>query len=171
MMNRRRALSRLSPCPRPGGWTDDDDDVGAGAGRHRHRVSPALVVETLVRPASRRRRDLAIWVVGLDALVAVIVAGAAAIHPSPGGTVRGAIVLAWPVAIALAGGYTRLAAEPRRLPARALLAAALGTATAVWSLPTLIPGAGTDESPRTLAAAALLLAATVLPSGRPPPAD
>ena len=74
---------------------------------------------------------------------------------------RGAIVLGWPLAIAVVGGYTRLAAEPRRFPARALLAAALGMATAVWSLPTLIPGAGTDESPRTLAAAALLLAAVV----------
>ena len=119
------------------------------------------VVETLVRPASQRRPHLALWVVGLDVLVAVTVAGAAAIHPSPGGTARGAIVLGWPVAIAVAGGYSRLAAEPRRFPARALLAAALATATAVWSLPTLIPGAGTDESPRTLAAAALLLAAVV----------
>src|SRR6187200_3334200 len=106
------------------------------------------LVQTLVRPASRRRPRLASWVVALDVLVAVIVAGAAAIHPSPGGTVRGAIVLGWPVAIALVGGYTRLASEPRRFPARALLAASLGTATAVWSLPTLIPGAGTDEPPR-----------------------
>ena len=119
------------------------------------------VVEALVRPASQRRPHLALWVVGLDALVALTVAGAAAIHPSPGGTARGAILLGWPVAIAVAGGYSRLAAEPRRFPARALLAAALATATAVWSLPTLIPGAGTDESPRTLATAALLLAAVV----------
>jgi exopolysaccharide biosynthesis polyprenyl glycosylphosphotransferase len=119
------------------------------------------VVESLVRPASRRRPHLARWVVGLDALVAVTVAGAAAIHPSPGGTVRGAILIWWPVAIAVAGGYSRLAADPRRFPARALLAAALGAATAVWSIPALVPGAGTDESPRTLAALALLLAAMV----------
>ena len=119
------------------------------------------VVETVVRPASQRRLHLALWVVGLDVLVAVIVAGAAAIHPSPGGTVRGAIVLGWPLAIAVAGGYSGLAADPRRFPARALLAAALGTATAVWSLPTLIPGAGTDESPRTLAAVGLLLGAVL----------
>ena len=118
------------------------------------------VVETLVRPASQRRQ-LALLVVGLDALVAVIVAGGAAIHPSPGGTVRGTILLGWPVAVALAGGYSRLTAEPRRFHGRALLAAALAAATAVWSLPTLIPGAGTDESPRTLAAAALLLAGLV----------
>jgi exopolysaccharide biosynthesis polyprenyl glycosylphosphotransferase len=121
----------------------------------------STVVETLTRPVSNRRPRLDLWVVALDVVVAVTVAGAAAIHPSPGGTVRGAIVLGWPVAIAVAGGYTRLAAEPRRLPARALLAAALGVATAVWSLPTMIPGAGTDESPRTLAAAALLLGAVV----------
>jgi exopolysaccharide biosynthesis polyprenyl glycosylphosphotransferase len=119
------------------------------------------LVETLVRPASQRRPHLARWVLALDALVAAIVAGAAAIHPSPGGMVRGAILLGWPLAIAVAGGYSRLAADPRRFPARALLAAALGAATAVWSLPTLIPGAGTDQSPRTLAAAALFLAAMV----------
>ena len=74
---------------------------------------------------------------------------------------RGTILLGWPVAVALAGGYSRLTAEPRRFHGRALLAAALAAATAVWSLPTLIPGAGTDESPRTVAAAALLLAALV----------
>jgi exopolysaccharide biosynthesis polyprenyl glycosylphosphotransferase len=119
------------------------------------------VVETLVRPASQRRPLLALWVVGLDVLVAVIVAGAAAIHPSPGGTVRGAILIGWPVVIAVAGGYSRMATDPRGFPARALLAAALGMATAVWSLPTLIPGAGSGESPRTLAAAALFLAAVV----------
>jgi exopolysaccharide biosynthesis polyprenyl glycosylphosphotransferase len=119
------------------------------------------VVEALVRPASQRRPHLALLVLGLDALVAVTVAGAAAIHPSPGGTARGAILIAWPVAIAVAGGYSGLAADPRRFPARALLAAALATATAVWSLPALIPGAGTDEAPRTLASAALLLAAVV----------
>jgi exopolysaccharide biosynthesis polyprenyl glycosylphosphotransferase len=118
-------------------------------------------VEALVRPASQRRPHLALLVVGLDVLVAVTVAGAAAIHPSPGGTARGAILIWWPLAIAVAGGYSRLAAEPRRFRGRALLAAALATATAVWSLPTLIPGAGTDESPRTLATAALLLAAVV----------
>ena len=119
------------------------------------------LVETLVRPTAQRRPQLARLVVGLDVLVAVIVAGAAAIYPSPGGTVRGAILLGWPVAIAVAGGYSRLTADPRRFPARALLAAALAAATAVWSLPALIPGAGTDESPRTLATVALFLAAMV----------
>ena len=119
------------------------------------------VVEALVRPASQRRPHLALLVVGLDAPVAVTVAGAAAIHPSPGRTARGAILIWWPLVIAVAGGYSRLAAEPRRFRGRALLAAALATATAVWSLPTLIPGAGTDESPRTLATAALLLVAVV----------
>jgi exopolysaccharide biosynthesis polyprenyl glycosylphosphotransferase len=118
------------------------------------------LVETLAPPASRRRPRLARWVVGLDVLVAVTVAGAAAIHPSPGGTVRGAIVLGWPVAIAVAGGYTRLAADPRRFPARALLAAAFAMATAVWSVPALFPAA-TGQSPRDLAEVALLLAGTV----------
>ncbi len=113
------------------------------------------------RRASGRRHQLANLVVGLDVLVAVTVAGAAAIYPTPGGTVRGVILLGWPVAIALAGGYSRLTTEPRRFPGRALLAAALGASTAVWSLPALIPGAGTDESPRTLASVALFLAAMV----------
>src|SRR4051794_2104 len=108
------------------------------------------LLDALVRPASRRRTPLAPWVVGLDALVAVTVAFAAAIHPSPGGTVRGAIVAGWPVAIAVAGGYSRLATDPRRLRGRALLAAALGTATAVWSLPALVPGAASGQSPRAL---------------------
>jgi len=123
------------------------------------QASGALL-ETLVRPALRRRLRLAPWVVGLDALVAVTIAVAAAIHPSPGGTVRGAIVAGWPLAIAVAGGYSRLATDPRRFPARALLAAALGTATAVWSLPALLPGTATDQTPRDLTEWALLLAAT-----------
>ncbi len=97
----------------------------------------------------------------LDVLVAVTVAGGAAIYPSPGGTARGTILLAWPLAVALSGAYARQHSESRRIPIRALLGAALAAATAVWSLPALIPGAGSGESPRTVAAAALFLAATV----------
>lgn len=119
------------------------------------------VTETLVRPAPQRRHHLPLLVLGLDALVAVIVAGAAAIHPSPGGTVRGAILLGWPVALAMAGAYTRLAAEPRRFPARALLAGAFAMATVVWSVPALFSGVADGQPPRALAEAALLLAATV----------
>ena len=127
---------------------------------------PVTTATPVARPRERITGTIAAGrttgiALALDALVAVTVAGAAVIHPSSGGTVRGAILLGWPLAIALAGGYSRQSSE-RRLPARALLGAALAALTVLWGLPTLIPAARLGASSDTVAAAALLLAALVL---------
>ena len=122
------------------------------------------LLDTLAGPASQRRPRLGLMVVGLDTMVgfavafAVVVAAPAA---GSGAQASAALVAGWPLAVAVTGGYGRLATDALRLPARALLAAALVTATAAWSTPALV-SAATGPSPRALAERALLAAAALL---------
>src|SRR4051794_32385280 len=116
-----------------------------------------VLLDTRAAPVSRERHRVPVSAVSFDAAVGAIIALTVVLRPGAGAFVHAAILAAWPLAVAIAGGYSRWSTGA--MPARALLTAALATATAQWSVATLVPGASADQSPHTLAVTALLLSA------------
>jgi exopolysaccharide biosynthesis polyprenyl glycosylphosphotransferase len=70
------------------------------------------------------------------------------------------LLAAWPAAVAVAGGYSRMSEDPYALRLRPLLAAGPGIATAAWATLTIAPHVADGQTPRTLAAMTLIFAAT-----------
>jgi exopolysaccharide biosynthesis polyprenyl glycosylphosphotransferase len=108
------------------------------------------------------RRGLGTVVLTLDALAAAVGAGVVGlVQPDLRLSAVAALAAAWPAAIAVAGGYSRLGTEPRALRPRALLAASAGIATLAWLMVALVPLVSDGRTPSTLAASTLLLAGTL----------
>jgi exopolysaccharide biosynthesis polyprenyl glycosylphosphotransferase len=72
-----------------------------------------------------------------------------------------ALLAAWPVLVAVAGGYARMSEDPYALRVRPLLAAGLGLAAAAWAVVAVMPAATGDLTPRAMALTTLLFAGTV----------
>jgi exopolysaccharide biosynthesis polyprenyl glycosylphosphotransferase len=128
-------------------------------------ITAAAIVaplEPLALPTTRRRQRVASWVFGLDVVVGTTLAAVAAMAATPGAAARAGLVAGWPVAVALAGGYARLGDDPRRFPGRALASAALGTATAMWTVAALTTRVPTASSVHLLALTSLVLTAAAL---------
>ncbi|HEX5088995.1 MAG TPA: exopolysaccharide biosynthesis polyprenyl glycosylphosphotransferase [Nocardioides sp.] len=115
----------------------------------------------VVVPRRTSRRGLGWWVV---AALDLFAAGAAllvtaALTPGVGLPLFFVVVLsAWPVAVALTDGYSRMSEDPYALRVRPLLAAGAGIATAAWATLTVAPHVADGQTPRTLAAMTLLFA-------------
>ena len=125
-------------------------------------ATAVATLDALILPTTRRRQWVASWVVGVDVLVGTSLAVVAAASGTPGTLTRVGIAVAWPLAVALAGGYTRLGDDPRRFAGRALATAALATATGMWSVSALAPRETTVASSHLLAVTSLALAAAAL---------
>src|SRR3954453_22486088 len=117
--------------------------------------------DVLVAPRVARRRTG--WLVPV---LDLLVAGAAAVAtaaPSPGAALPLFFVVllaAWPVVVAVTGGYSRMSEDPYALRVRPLLAAGAGIATAAWATLTIAPHVADGQTDRNLATMTLLFAAT-----------
>jgi exopolysaccharide biosynthesis polyprenyl glycosylphosphotransferase len=112
----------------------------------------------LVRPRTARRR-IAWLVVTLDLLAAALASVLTVVlAPSWGLPMTALAVVAWPLAVALAGGYGRLGQDPYDIPLRMLLAAGAVFALLGWVVLALAPGDAAGVDPRSLAVSSLLLA-------------
>jgi exopolysaccharide biosynthesis polyprenyl glycosylphosphotransferase len=113
-----------------------------------------------VVPRRATRRGLGWLVVALDTLAAAASLLATAIlTPGVGLPLFFVVVLAaWPVAVAVAGGYSRMSEDPYAIRVRSLLAAGAGIATASWATLTVAPHVADGQTPRELAVMTLLFA-------------
>jgi exopolysaccharide biosynthesis polyprenyl glycosylphosphotransferase len=125
-------------------------------------VSVALPQERFARTVPARRTTVLALVVLLDVLAAA--AAAALVH----GVLRiwvpamsVGVVVAWPLALVLCGGYARSATDPHAIPGRALLRASGTLAVAFWVVLAVAPDAASASTQR-LAVGTLLLA-TAMP--------
>jgi exopolysaccharide biosynthesis polyprenyl glycosylphosphotransferase len=117
--------------------------------------------DVLVAPRVARRRTG--WLVPvLDLLVAGAAALAtAALSPGVGLPLFFVVLLAaWPVVVAVTGGYSRMSEDPYALRVRPLLAAGAGIATAAWATLTIAPHVADGQTDRNLAVMTLLFAAS-----------
>src|SRR3954447_9563103 len=135
-------LPRLSPCsdrvvigPLGGGGMTLTTGLGPVA-------TTAPVRHDVFVPRRTTRRGLGWWAVAVLDLFAggASLLATAALTPGVGLPLFFVVVLAaWPVAVALAGGYSRLSEDPYAIRVRPLLAAGAGIATAAWATLTIAP--------------------------------
>src|SRR3954469_5868398 len=111
-------------------------------------------------PRRTNRRGFGWVVAALDLLAAgASLLATAALTPGVGLPLFFVVVLAaWPVAVAVAGGYSRLSEDPYAMRVRPLLAAGAGIATAAWATLTIAPHVADGQTPRDLATMTLLFA-------------
>jgi exopolysaccharide biosynthesis polyprenyl glycosylphosphotransferase len=116
------------------------------------------VRDALTHPRSARPRYR--WTVASFDVLAGASASALAVVlvPAWGLPVSALVVLAWPVAVLIAGGYARLNEEVYAVRPRALLTAGAWLALLGWVALTTVPGDAANADPRTLAASSLLVA-------------
>jgi exopolysaccharide biosynthesis polyprenyl glycosylphosphotransferase len=123
----------------------------------------AEALRDVLLPARTTQRPLWLLAVALDVVAAAIsVVVVAGLTPDVGLPPAFAVLLAaWPVLVAVSGGYARMVEDPYSIRVRPLLAAGLGLAAAAWVAVAAAPASTGDLSARAMAATTLLFAGSV----------
>ncbi len=123
----------------------------------------AEALRDVLLPIRAARRPLWLLAVALDVVAAAIsVVVVAGLTPDVGLPIAFvALLAAWPVLVAVAGGYARMSEDPYAIRVRPLLAAGPGLAAVAWAVVAVTPTATGDLTPRTMAVTTLLYAGAV----------
>ena len=121
-------------------------------------AAAGTVREALLR-LETSRPALGWLVLGFDVLAAAVaVVVGVSLASAPGTPLTALVVVAWPLAVTVAGGYSRLSEDPYAVRPRALLTAGAVLALLAWCALLLVPGVASALDPRTLAASFLVVA-------------